>query len=173
MSVTDSLCLSQTVCIYHRLSLTVTDSLCMSQTVYVCHRQILSVIDSLCLSQTVFVYHIESVSVTDTLLIHSWPDFILFFTWFSSWFEHETLICPGCKSHQDKLGGPLHETRNMWHVTRGTWLVVNTLSECQLPNSNGLGFMMSGRFGRQRLNPWINQRVKKVFVEQPRLQRVR
>ena len=78
MSVTDRLCLSQTVCVCHRLSVSVTDSLCLSQTVFVCHRQSVSVRDSLCLSQTIFVCHRQSASVTDTLLELSWPGFSLF-----------------------------------------------------------------------------------------------
>ena len=43
-----------------------TDSLCLSQTVSVCHRQSVSVKDSMCLSQTVCFCHIQSVSVSDS-----------------------------------------------------------------------------------------------------------
>ena len=53
-------------------------SLCLSQTVCVCHRQSVSVTHSLCLSQTIFVCHRQSVSDTDTFLDHSWPGFPLF-----------------------------------------------------------------------------------------------
>ena len=45
MSVTDSLYLSQPVCYRHILS--VTDSFCLSQTVFVCRRQSVSVKDTL------------------------------------------------------------------------------------------------------------------------------
>ena len=53
--VTDSLCLSYTVCVGHRESVSVTDILCLSHIVcvsnrqFVCHRQSVSVTDSLCL----------------------------------------------------------------------------------------------------------------------------
>ena len=40
LSLTDSLCLLQTV--YHRQFMSVTDSLCLSKTVCVCHRQFVS-----------------------------------------------------------------------------------------------------------------------------------
>ena len=55
VSFTDSMCLSQTVCVYHRQFVFVTDCLFPSQTVSVCHRQPLSVTGSLHLSQTLFL----------------------------------------------------------------------------------------------------------------------
>ena len=39
VSVTDSLCLPQTVCVCHRQSVSVRESLCLSQTVCVCQRK--------------------------------------------------------------------------------------------------------------------------------------
>ena len=59
MSAIYSLCLSQTICVCDRQSMSVTNSLCLSQTVCVCHRQFfffchrqpMSVTDSVCLSQ--------------------------------------------------------------------------------------------------------------------------
>ena len=42
-----------------------TDGLCLSQTVCVCHRQSVSVAGSVCLSQIVCVCNIQSVSFTD------------------------------------------------------------------------------------------------------------
>ena len=65
MSVTDSLCLSQTVCVRNIPYVSF-------------YRQSVSVTDRLCLSQTVCVRHRQSASVTDTLLDHSWPGFSLF-----------------------------------------------------------------------------------------------
>ena len=36
-------------------------------------------------------------------------------------------------------------------LTHGTWLVVNIVSKCQVPSSNGLGFMLLWIFGRKGL----------------------
>ena len=68
VSVMDSLCLSQTICDRHGQPLSVTDSLCLSWTAFVCHRQSVSVMDSLCLSQTVFFCHGQSMSVMYSLV---------------------------------------------------------------------------------------------------------
>ena len=56
MSVTDSLCISQTDCFCQRQSVLVTDSLCQTENVFVC----------------------QSVSLSKTLQDHPWPDFNLF-----------------------------------------------------------------------------------------------
>ena len=50
-----------------------------------------------------------------------------------------------------------HMTCDTWHMTCDTWWGVNILSKCQLPNSNGLGFMMSWRLGgKESLTDLIN-----------------
>ena len=59
VSVTDSLCLSQTVCACHTQSVYETHSLCMSHTVCVCHRHRQYVF-----SQVVFVCHRKLLSVS-------------------------------------------------------------------------------------------------------------
>ena len=133
MSMTDSLCLSQTVrvrniksvsftnslfllqivCVFHKQTMSVTDSC-------VCHRQFVSVTDcwcpsqtvfvftdGLCLSQTIFVCHRQSVSVIDTLLDHSWPGFSLLIHDFHQDSFCEILICLAFKYHQYKLCGLL------------------------------------------------------------------
>ena len=69
MSVTCSPCLTQTVCVCHRQSVSVTDCLYMAQRVGVRHRQSVSVTDSLCLPQTVCVCNRQSVSVTECLCL--------------------------------------------------------------------------------------------------------
>ena len=77
MSVTYSLCLSQTVFVCHRKCASVTDSVCpfrnglwLSQIVCVHHRKSVSITDSLCLSQTVSFCHRQSVSVTYSLCMY-------------------------------------------------------------------------------------------------------
>ena len=72
--VRDSLCLSKTLCVSHRYSVSLTYSLYLSQTVCVCQRQSVSVTDSLFLSQIVCVCcHRKSLSASlclyQTLLI--------------------------------------------------------------------------------------------------------
>ena len=69
VSVTDSLCPSQTVCVYHTKFLSVTECLCLSQRVCVCQQLSVSLTASLCLSQTVFICHRQSVYVTDSLFL--------------------------------------------------------------------------------------------------------
>ena len=132
--MTDSVSLSETGCDKKRLSVSVTDSLFLSQTVFVCQRQLLSVTEKLCMClwQTACVCHRQSllyrqsVFVTDSLsLSHkfffsfsfikhsSWSlyclsDVFLIYTAFSSRFVNEISVCPGFKSYQDRLCGPLH-----------------------------------------------------------------
>ena len=61
----------------------------------------------------------------------------------------------------------------MWQVTCDTQEGVNIVSKFQVPSYNGLGVMMFWRLGgKGLLTDLINEWVAKVFVEQPRLQRV-
>ena len=72
ISLTDSLCLSQplcvcqkqTVCVYHRQSVSVTYGQCLSQIVCDGHRQFVSDTDWLCVSHTVCFCPKQFVSVT-------------------------------------------------------------------------------------------------------------
>ena len=56
------------VCDRHILSVSVTDSICLSQTIVICHRKSLSVRESMCLSQTVCFCHTQSVSYPNNLI---------------------------------------------------------------------------------------------------------
>ena len=52
-----------------------------------------------------------------------------------------------------------HMPCDTWHVTHETWLVVNTVSKCQVSSSNGLVFMALWIFGRKgwpTCNQWMN-----------------
>ena len=48
-------------------------------------------------------------------------------------------------------------TYDMWHLTHDTWQVVNIVQKCQVPSSNGLGFMLFDDFGEK--NRSLNQSV--------------
>ena len=100
VSITDRLCLSQTVCVCHILPASVTGSLCLSLTLWVCHRQTITVTDNLCLSQAVCVCHRHS-----SWSILAW--FLLINTWFSPRFVREFVICPAFKHLQHQLCWPL------------------------------------------------------------------
>ena len=72
VSVTDSPCLWQTVCVCHIQSVSVTDSVChiqyvLSQSVDDSHSKYLFVRERVCPSQAVCVCHRQSVSVPDSL----------------------------------------------------------------------------------------------------------
>ena len=43
----------------------------------------------------------------------------------------------------------------MWHMTHVTWLVVNIVSNFQVPSSNGLGFMVLWIFGGKGSLTWL------------------
>ena len=77
VSVTDSMCLSKTICVYHRGCVSFTVRLCLSQTICVYHRGYVSFTVTLCLSQTVCFCHQQSMthrkllSVTENLFFSS------------------------------------------------------------------------------------------------------
>ena len=107
VSVTDRLCLSQSVCVCYRLSVSVTGSLCLKHTVCVCHRQSMSVTDNLCRSQAVCVWHRHSSSS-----FSAW--FSLIYPWFSPRSVREIWISPAFKHHQHQLCGPLGIVSPHW-----------------------------------------------------------
>ena len=83
-----------------------------------------------------------------------------------------------------------HVTRDTWHVTRDIWNMkrtwhvtcdilweVNILSKFQLPSSYCLWFMILWRSGGKGwrtdlIIEWMNESMTRLFIEQPRLQRV-
>ena len=68
---TDSLCLSQTVVVCHRISLLVRENICLSKKLSDCDRQSVTFPDSLFLSQSPCVCHRQFMSVTESLLSFS------------------------------------------------------------------------------------------------------
>ena len=103
VSVTNSLCLLETVYICHRQAMSVTDNLCLSQTVCVSHRQAVSVTDRVCLSHTGCVCHRQSGSVTDTLCLS------------------QTVFLIDFGQHHDLI---MHDFRPYFSVTFGFRLVI-------------------------------------------------
>ena len=99
MSVTESLCLSQKVCVCHRKSVSVTYILFLSQTACV-------------LSQTVCVCHSQSGPVTDRLFLPKAYFLIVLgrhhdITWFPSRFVPKVLICPSFGAQDTHLLTPV------------------------------------------------------------------
>ena len=80
--------------------MSVTESLCLSQTVSVCHMESVSATDNFCLSQAVCVCHRHS---SCSFLAWSY----LIYTLLSLRFVREILICPSFKYHRYQLCGTL------------------------------------------------------------------
>ena len=73
------------------------------------------------------------------------------------------------KWHEMTWNDMRHVTCDMWQVTYDTWCGVNILSKFQLSSFNGFGVMMFWKLGGKGS---LTELMTKVFVEQPRLQRV-
>ena len=66
-----------------------------------------------------------------------------------------------------------HVKCDTWHVTHDRWGEVNLLSKCQVPCSHGLGVKVFWRIeGKGSVTESFAELITKVFVEQPRLDRV-
>ena len=107
------------------MSASVTGSLCLSQTVCVCHRQSMSVWYNLCLSQAVCVWHRHS-----SWSFLAW--FSLIYTWFSPRFVREIWICPAFKHHQHQFCGPLPAagTDTSGFPKDGKYVIYHTVHVC-------------------------------------------
>ena len=110
LSVKDNLCLSEKVSVCHRLYVSLTNSLCFFQRVCFCHRLSLFVTDSLCPSQKVLVC--QSLSLSNTLLDHSCQLCLPIYTGFSSRNVCEISVCPRIQSQHSKHC----EALIMWRV---------------------------------------------------------
>ena len=146
MSVTDSVCLSQTVCVCHIHSVSLIDSLRLSQTTCVCnrhsvsvttiyfsHRQLLSVTDvfffsvreSMCLLQRVCVFPRQSVFVTNSLCLSQKVFFCLYQALFLIILgliftgPIQTLNCDVCVCVCVYVSMPLCFKRLLTHIYKG------------------------------------------------------
>ena len=90
VSVKDNMCLSQTVCVCYRQSLSVTD-ICF------CHRQSMSVTDSCCLSHKIFVSHIQLLSIRECMCV---TDSICLSQTVCEFSRHFLLSQPVCIYHR-------------------------------------------------------------------------